>query len=331
MSQPGETPDNGAPITALNQPDDAPQDNQGQANGNPQGQPNGGSQGNSPAIAQPPAAAQGGNPAEPKTVWAENWRQEYAGNDEAMAKRLARFASPKAAIDALIAAQNKISAGIGKSARPKEGAPPEEIAAWRQGAGIPESPEGYDLNIGDGYVIGEADKEGINEFLKVAHGVDFTPAQVKAAIKFSLDQQSQEVEARREADVEARIRTTNELKQEFGDSYKMNMNLVSGFVNTVPSGVKDLFMGGRLADGTPIFSNTDMIRWFSTLALESNPMPTLTGGGQNPSQAIEGEIAGLRRMMGDNNSEYWKGPNAEKNQARYRELVEAEQRIKNKA
>jgi hypothetical protein len=36
-------------------------------------------------------------------------------------------------------------------------------------------------------------------------------------------------------------------------------------------------------------------------------------------------------MMGNKNSEYWRGSNAEKNQARYRELVNARERMGSKA
>jgi hypothetical protein len=32
-------------------------------------------------------------------------------------------------------------------------------------------------------------------------------------------------------------------------------------------------------------------------------------------------------MMGDEKSEYWKGPNSAKNQARYRELIDAQKKM----
>ena len=44
-------------------------------------------------------------------------------------------------------------------------------------------------------------------------------------------------------------------------------------------------------------------------------------------QAIAGELEKLTKMMGNRNSDYWKGPNATKNQARFRELTEANNRL----
>jgi hypothetical protein len=39
-------------------------------------------------------------------------------------------------------------------------------------------------------------------------------------------------------------------------------------------------------------------------------------------------MAALEAKMGDSKSDYWKGPTAPQNQARYLELVEAKQKLK---
>ena len=60
------------------------------------------------------------------------------------------------------------------------------------------------------------------------------------------------------------------------------------------------------------------------LDMQINPIATVVpGSGTNAVQAVENELADLRKMMGDHSSEYWKGPMAAKHQARYKELVGA--------
>ena len=39
-------------------------------------------------------------------------------------------------------------------------------------------------------------------------------------------------------------------------------------------------------------------------------------------QSLNDEIAGLEAKMADRTSDYWKGPQANQNQARYRELLD---------
>jgi len=66
---------------------------------------------------------------EVKDNWGDDWRQNYAGEDDKMVKRLERYSSPKAALDALVAAQNKISSGELKTALQSDDYY-EEITQW---------------------------------------------------------------------------------------------------------------------------------------------------------------------------------------------------------
>jgi len=51
-------------------------------------------------------------------------------------------------------------------------------------------------------------------------------------------------------------------------------------------------------------------------------------GAANAPAAIQSELADLNKMMADKDSDYWKGPKSEKLQARWRELFEANERMK---
>jgi hypothetical protein len=92
-------------------------------------------------------------------------------------------------------------------------------------------------------------------------------------------------------------------------------------------------MKGYLADGTPIRADrsprgSGSCRWSarSTRRRRWCRARAATSARRSPA-----ELDGLRKMMGDQNSEYWKGPKAEANQKRYRELIDADQKMKAKA
>lgn len=279
----------------------------------PSGQP--------PAPAADPAAP----PPGPAADWPEDWRQKYS-QDPSILKRLERYASPKAALDALFAAQNRISKGDLLPTL-KENATPEDIADYRQAHGIPETPEGYDLTLANGMVVGEADRPMVDDFLAKAHANNMHPTQVKEALGWYFDKQEQARIAQEARDTESRMKSEDELRAEFGPEYRRNVTLANQLLDSAPGGIKDRLLGGRMADGTPIGNDPNVIRWLVSLSRELNPVATVVpGSGSNAVQAVEAEISGLRKMMGDNKSEYWKGPNAAKNQARYRELTSALQK-----
>lgn len=258
----------------------------------------------------------------PSDSWGDDWRQNYAGEDEKMAKRLERYASPKAALDALVAAQNKISSGELKTALQPD-ATDEETAQWRTENGIPENVDGYEINLPNGIVVGEEDKPIVDSFLESALASNLHPDQVNSALAWYYDNQEQQALELENADNELKQKSEDALRVEWGQDYRRNIQLANNLLDGAPEGVKDQIMGARLADGTPLGNNPDALNWLVDLSRKVNPVATVVpGSGTNAVQAIETELANLKGMMGDRSSEYWKGDNSAKNQARYRELVE---------
>lgn len=284
-----------------------------------------------PVVAADPAPtgtpadpAAGDNTPTPEALgdWPADWRQKYS-TDPKIVKQLERYASPKAALDALFAARLKISSGELKSTL-KEGATPEEVATWRTDNGIPESADKYDLTLTNGLVVGEADKPMVDEFLAKAHATNMHPSQVKEALGWYFDRQEQARVAQEAKDSASRAGSEDALRAEYGTDYRRNVAIANQLLDGAPQGVKDQLLAGRLADGTPIGNSPDVIRWLVGMSRELNPIGTVVpGSGTNAVQAVEAEISSLRKMMGDNKSDYWKGPAAATNQARYLELTRA--------
>lgn len=263
--------------------------------------------------------------------WPDDWREKYAGEDEKKKNILSRYTSPEAAFDALISAKQKISEGGLKTPFPAEGTD-EDRAAWRKENGLPEKPEEYSLEFESGLVIGEEDKPFVDEFLKHAHETNQTPDQVKANLEWYYDNQAKQAEEREQQDSQIAQETINKLHAEWGKNYTNNINRIHGLLDTAPEGLKDEIMGARLPDGTPLMSSEKALRYFANLATEINPATTLVpNNGGDVSGAIDDEIMKFEKMMGDKHSEYWKGPAADKNQQRYRELLDAKQKMQRKS
>jgi len=232
------------------------------------------------------------------------WRginKEYATKDgkvdEKVLQRLGRYATPSDLINSHLALQTKISSGEFRSVLPKD-ANDDQIKAWRAENGIPEAPDKYELKLKDGLVVGEEDKPIIDAFLKNAHAANLTASQASAAVDWYYDQIEQQTAARAEADKQLAQKAQDELRAAWGQEYRTNENLVMGLLESAPTGVKDQFLHGRLADGTPIMSHPETVRWLNQLAREINPVTALIpNAGGNIAGAIDDEIKQYETWM----------------------------------
>ena len=258
-------------------------------------------------------------------------RVEYAKGDDKMLKRLERYASPQAMVDALIAAQNKISGGGLKAALPAD-ATPEQLNEWRRDNGIPEKPTDYAVSLADGLTISDADKPVIDAFRDVAHKANLTQTQLDAVLNFNAQIEEQRLAERAVVELQQRDAGIEALRAEWGSEYKLNLNLIDGFLATAPTGVREQLLGARLADGTPLGNNVDVLRFLAATAREINPTATVTGSmGTGATEAIAAEMDSMKALMGDKKSAYWKGPTAAKMQERYRQLLDVQEKVNRRA
>lgn len=281
-----------------------------------------------PAADPAPAAPPAGDPPPAAGDWPDDWRDKYAKGDEKKLKRLQRYGSPAAALDALFNAQQKIAQGVREPLAAD--ATPEEVAAWRQENGVPAEPSGYKMP--DGLVLSENDKPLVDEFLKVAHDRNWKDEDVQAAVGWFMERHAAQADAMSARDAENRMKADEALRAEFGPQYKQEAKLAFQLLAQAPEGLGDAIMGGRLADGRLIGDSPEVIRWLNGLARELNPVATVVpGSGSNAMQALETELAGIQKMMSDRGSDYWKGPKSASLQKRALELINAQQKQGRKA
>ena len=257
----------------------------------------------------------------------DTWREDFAAGDEAKLQRLSRYASPTAVVDGLIAAQQKISSGEFKQVTPFPAEGTDEAKAeWRANNGIPEAADKYGLEYED---ADDFDKTALSNLAATALERNMTPDQAKTAADWYFDMQDLQREERLNQDKTEQQASEDSLRAEWGDDYRGNVNRIQGLLDTAPEGVKEKLLGARFDDGTALGNDPDALKFLIDMALQINPATTLVpGAGDNIHGAISDELDTLKGMMGHKNSDYWKGPKAEKLQARYRELMTAQERIK---
>ena len=272
-----------------------------------------------------------------KGYWPEDWRERKVENmkgkdgnpldeekKEKLLKRLHRYASPDAALDAMFNAQDKISAG-GMIKIPGKDATKEEIAQYRKEIGVPDDPKGYDLNIGDGLVVGEEDKDLVNSFLEAAHAGNYSQQQVTEGLKWYYKNQEAILEARYEADSKYKMEAEEVLRSEWGPEYQANRNLIANYLGSdFPEGVPELIIGARLPDGTLLANHPDIIRGFAAKARAANPIGALMPG--SGTKQYDSMMAEIEKLEGEMGTDAWYKDT--KKQERYKKLISVRDNMK---
>jgi hypothetical protein len=261
--------------------------------------------------------------------WPEDWRAKLAGEDEKALARLTRFKSPADIFKSYINAEKKIAQGL-KPAPLKEGASDEEVAAWRAANDVPEAPDKYDTNLGDGQVLGEEDKPLVDSFLQYAHKANMPQPFAKAALGWYYQFQDEQKQAQFEQDEAERIENTDVLRSEWGAEMRPNLNAIRGWLDTVDGTLFDRLFSARDAEGRSLGNNTALIKAMVEAAKAINPAATLMPGSVNTSgKGIDDRIAEIESIMRgpDSREKYWK---SESVQAEYRKLLEARDKLKSR-
>jgi hypothetical protein len=262
-----------------------------------------------PASATPPATP----PAEPPAAvgdWPEDWREKYAGVDEKILGQLKRYSSPKAALDALFEARKKISSGqVGKATALPADATEEQIKAYREEHGIPETPDKYDVDLGDGHVWGEDAKPTVDAFTKFAHAKNMQPGVVKELLGWWAGERAAAAEHWEKADGEFKKQNLDKLSAEWGPNLSRETRIAQEFWQTnMPPELYARFQTARDAQGRLLFADAELIRAANRMQREINPAGTvIPGSGINSEQAITSELDAIKAKMGDLNSDYYKG------------------------
>ena len=273
-----------------------------------------------PAPAAPaPGPAPSPAPSDVKGYWPDDWRETVSKEDGKTLARLQRYASPDAALAALIAAQNRISAG---ELKPVLGKNPtaDQVAEYRASLGIPETADKYDL--GKDVKIADTEKALMGKLFEAAHGSNQTPDQVKATLKAWRGIQSEVAEAQAKNDTERKTTAEDSLRAEWGPEYRRNLNLINGLLDGAGSPeVVGKLLDSRLPGGTRFGDSPEVLRLLVGLALVQNPTGVVVPGGEGDlGKGLREELTKIQEVRSTNRGKYDKD---EKMQARERDLINA--------
>jgi hypothetical protein len=274
--------------------------------------------------ADPPPADPTGNVIPFYQNLPEDWRTqavdalELEGEDkEKRLNQLNRVTDFKSLTKNYFEAQDKIRAGNVSTGLP-ENPSAEELAEYREANGIPEAPDKYELALEEGLVLGEDDNRILEGVFEVAHGLNIPAEAMSQLTTAMLKGREAEHQAIEQQDGIDKQTATRQLRESWGNDYATNINVVQGFVNTLPESVREDFMSARLANGQALFNSPEVAVWMADAARKLNPAATVVPNSNNPAQAVDDEIKALEDRMGT--PEWYKDTAA---QERYRSLVDA--------
>jgi len=260
------------------------------------------------------------------TAVPDDWRTQLVDSmgldDEGKAsavKMLERVTDLKSLGKNYFEAQNKIRSGLAQNTNVlADDATPEQVAEWREANGVPETPEGYELALDDGLVLGEEDNRIMGEVFKAAHGMNLSTDQMSQLTNAMLGAREAEAQAFIQQDGLDTQTAQRQLQDTWGPDYQTNLNMINGLVEQLPESIRDDFKSARLANGQALFNSPEVAVFLADVARKLNPAGTVVPNSNNPTQAITDEIKALEKRMGTD--EWFKDSAAQK---RYQDLVTA--------
>lgn len=260
---------------------------------------------------------------EPDKPWiADDWREKFAGGDEKLLNTLKRHPDPMSFAKSYREMQVKMSSGQLREPLP-ENPTAEQLSAYRQANGIPETAADYKIELSDGLVIGESDRPLIDGILERAHAVNASPEAVNAILDEYYHVREEMIEAdhqRGETDKATLIET---LKGEWGGNFRSEMVAVHNLVQMAPDGLGDLILTAKLADGSTLGNHIGATKWLSGIARELNPAGTVVpNAGGDQLGAINDQIKGFEDRMRTNIGA-WQHKSNQGDREQYGKLLEA--------
>jgi len=296
----------------------------------------GGGGGDDPAPADPvdPAPldpAPNDPPADPPANYfgegmPETWRNdalskagfEEGSDDYAKAlKQLDRVSDMGSFTKNYLSAQDKIRKGEISNGLPDDPSD-EQMAAYREAQGVPETAKDYQLSLDDGLVLGEGDEAIMGGIYDIAHANNISSEAMSAMTNAMLSGRQVEADARISQDGIDQQLTDSQLKEAWGGDMTTNINMVKGLISQLPESIKESFENARLPDGKAIFNSPEMMIAMSDWARKINPSATVVPNSANPMQSMNDEIKKFEGMMGT--PEWHKDTDSQK---RYMDLLNA--------
>lgn len=223
----------------------------------------------------------------PPPDWPADWREKAAGEDAKYLDHLKTLGSPVDLAKSYRELQKKMD---GTKRLPELPDKPTEaqVAEYRKAVGVPESPDKYDFNLGDGFVWADNDKPRLESFAKFAHDAHMPERYAKTAVAGYALMERQIKEEYANKDKEFFHNSINELAKEWGVDYDGNHNAAKTFIERIPEGDRYDFLMARAPNGKMIGNHPGILKWAMRMELDRNPAATiLPASGGDPTETTK--------------------------------------------
>lgn len=220
----------------------------------------------------------------------DNWRELMTGGDEKDMIQALRHDSPKSVWKSMREGQKTMSTYKAPLEMPGAESSEDDVAAYRKEAGIPEDFKDYNLDFGDGTVIGDDVKSQLEGYLEHAHSNHTSPAAVKETVGWFLQDVARQQEEMASMNDEARVKGITDLKVEWGGEFEGNMNAMNSLFVNAPEGAQKTLMTMKDSNGLSFGNNPDNIKMLVGWAKELNPAATLLPPGGDQIASVDARI-----------------------------------------
>jgi hypothetical protein len=254
-----------------------------------------------PPAGDPPA---GDPPAgDPPAPWhqslPETWRNDLAGEDEGRLNDFNRYTDFSKWVESGFEAKATIRKGELSTGLPDEPSD-EQLTAYREANGIPETSDKYELSLEPGVELSEMEKEIMASVQEVAH-LKHLPASTLSAITGAwIASKSAQLERMADQDGLDIQRGESTMRDHWKQDYDKNMGAATSLLAGLPDVERDLLMNGRDGEGRPLMSRPYFLQFLAESALKINPMANLPGGGSNPVGTADAIIQKVKDIFARN-------------------------------
>ncbi len=258
----------------------------------------------------------------PEPSWRDDWRDAMGSEDEKIAKTLSRYRSPEAVAKALHEAKTALRQKGPEVPKLSEDSSEDDVKAYREAMGVPESYEGYESGFSEGFETSEADVALLDGFKQAAHQANMTPEQVAGVTKWYEELAIAQQQDLNENEYETRVETQTTLKSEWGAEYDSNINAMNTFLSSQSeTGEVKNVMELRLQDGSRLGDNMDFINMIIGPAIDHvGPNAIFSGDTEQTSMDLEGRKDEILKMSLEDPAKYKSKPIQSELQSIYQKL-----------
>lgn len=262
----------------------------------------------------PQTIAEGATPADtppPPPDWPTDWREKAAkavGDDPKFLDKLKTMGSPAD----LAKSYRELEKWKDSSKRiPELPDKPNDaqLAEYRKAVGVPDTPDKYNFDLGNGFIWADGDKAMLEDFGKFAHDTHMPERYARTAVSWQALHNRKVAEEYATKDKAFLNESMHDLMKEWGPDYEANANAAGLFLGRIPETVRRDVLFGRTTDGKVFANHPDILRWALQMEKTLNPAATLLpAGGGDPGKTLENEWDGAMETRRTDPDKYWSDP-----------------------